>query len=58
MFDWEKEYTKYSVEEAVRRSVKVYGIEGCEDKAREILSEMPTFKKKYLDTLHRLYNFG
>ena len=33
-------------------------VQGFRDKAREILSEMPTFKKKYLDTLHRLYNFG
>ena len=58
MFNWEEQYVKYSLEEAVRKSVKVYGIEGAEDKAKEILNKVPIFRDKYLKTLYRLHNFG
>lgn len=58
MFDWRKEFVNHTLEDAVKRCVKVYGIEGAELKAKEILVKMPEFKKKFLDTLYRLYRFG
>ena len=58
MFNWEEDFTKASLEESVRRCVKVYGLEGTEQKAKDILGNMPTFRDKFLDTLYRLYNFG
>ena len=58
MFNWEKEFADVSIEEAVRKCVKVYGIEGTEQKAKELLKEMPVFRDRYLAVLHKLYNFG
>jgi hypothetical protein len=58
MFNWEKEFTEYSLEDAVKRCVKVYGIEGAEEKAKNLLVKMPTFRDKFLETLYRLYKFG
>jgi len=58
MFNWEKEYTEHSLEEAVKKAVKVYGIEGTEEKVKDLLSQVPIFRDKFLKTLYRLYNFG
>lgn len=58
MFNWPNDFIDISLEEAVRRCVKVYGIEGCEDKANEILKNMPDFRDRFLETLYKLYNFG
>jgi len=49
---------EYCLEEAVERCVKVYGIEGCEDLANRVLNKMPIFRKRFLDTLYKLYKFG
>lgn len=57
-FNWEKEYTHHSLEEAVRKAVKVYGVEGTEEKIKDILSQVPIFRDKFLKMLYRLYNFG
>jgi hypothetical protein len=58
MFNWEKEFVDYDLEDAVKRCVKAYGIEGCEDLAYKVLDKMPTFKDKFLETLYNLYKFG
>ena len=58
MFDWKEQFVNHSLEEAVIKAVKVYGIEGAEDKAKNILSQMPEFQKRFLETLYKLYNFG
>lgn len=49
---------EYCLEEAVERCVKVRGIEGCEDLANRVLNKMPIFRKRFLDTLYKLYKFG
>ena len=49
---------EYCLEEAVERCVKMYGIEGCEELANRVLSKMPTFKQRFLNTLYRGYSFG
>jgi len=49
---------EYCLEEAVERCVKVNGIEGCEDLANRVLEKMPTFRKRFLNTLYKLYKFG
>jgi hypothetical protein len=58
MFNWESEFVGYDLEEAVRRCVKAYGIEGCEDLAYNALGKTPDFKSKFIETLHNLYKFG
>ena len=58
MFNWQEDFTNHIVKEAVKRCVGVYGVEGTEQKAKELLKEMPEFKKKFLDTLYKLYKFG
>lgn len=58
MFNWEKEFVAYDLEDAVKRCVKVLGIEGCEDLAHRVLNKTPTFKIKFLETLYNLYKFG
>jgi hypothetical protein len=52
------EIVEYSLREAVQKCVKAYGIEGCEDLANRALERMPTFKKRFLNTLYKLYEFG
>jgi len=49
---------EYCLEEAVKRCVKVYGIEGCEELANRVLNKMPNFKQRFLNTLYREYYFG
>ena len=49
---------EYCLEEAVERCVKIYGIEGCEDLANRVLNKMPTFRKRFINTLYNLYKFG
>ena len=58
MFNWEKEFVAYDLEDAVKRCVKVHGIEGCEDLANRVLNKMPIFKDSFLDALYKLYKFG
>ena len=58
MFNWEKEFVEASLEDAVRRCIKVYGLEGTEQKAKELLVEVPIFRDRFLKTLYRLYKFG
>ena len=57
-WDWEKKLVKHDLENAVKKSVKFYGIEGCEDKAKDLLKLMPTCRDKFLETLYGLYKFG
>jgi hypothetical protein len=49
---------KYCLEDAVKRCVKVYGIEGCEDLANKVLNKMPIFKQRFLNILYIEYRFG
>lgn len=51
-------YNNYTLEEAVIKTVKIYGIEGAELKAKETLNQTPIFKSKFLKTLYKMYNFG
>lgn len=42
----------------ILRCVQVWGIEGTEDKIKEIHKDYPSVKQLMLETLYNMYNFG
>ena len=57
MFDWAEEMTKYEMEQSIVKHVKMWGIEGTEDKIKNAYEAMPNLRDKMLRTLYNLYGF-